>query len=118
VSVLLFNRKGGTVKLVTAIIQPFMVAKLARAIRKQPVTGYTITHVEGSGRDLEASPDFVRPRAKIEIAVNDNQVEETIDLIVKTVSTHQEGDGVVFVTTIDAIVNIQTGSRNEAALAR
>lgn len=104
-------------KLITAVIQPFMVDKLARVIRKQRVSGYTITHVEGSGRDLESSPDYVRPRAKIEIAVNDNEVQQIVDLIVHTVGTHQEGDGIVIVTTIDTVINIQTGQKDETALA-
>jgi nitrogen regulatory protein PII len=105
-------------KLITAIIQPFMVDKLARVIRKQPISGYTISKVGGSGRDLESSPaEYMRPRNKFEIAVNDHQVQELIDLIVHTVSTHQEGDGIIFVTTIDAVVNIQTAEKDEAALA-
>lgn len=105
-------------KLVTAIIQPFMVEKLARVVRKQPISGYTITRVEGSGRDLENSPvDHVRPRTKFEIAVNDHQASELVQLIVKTVSTHQDGDGIIIVTTIDEVINIQTGQKDEAALA-
>lgn len=103
-------------KLITAVIQPFMVNKLARVIRKEPVSGYTISDVKGSGRDLDSSPDYVRPRSKIEIAVNDHQVRQIVDLIVKTVGTHQEGDGIIFVTNIDSVVNIQTGQKDEAAL--
>lgn len=105
-------------KLITAVIQPFMVDKLARVLRKQPATGYTITHVEGSGRDLELTPEYVRPRAKFEIAVNDEFVCEIVELIIQTVGTHQEGDGLVYVTTIDSVVNIETGQENEVALSK
>lgn len=104
-------------KLVTAVIQPFMVDKLARVLRKQKITGYTITRVEGSGRDLALSPDYLRPRAKIEIAVNEAQVAQLTETIVRTVGTHQEGDGMIFVTPIFSAVNIQTAQENEAALS-
>lgn len=104
-------------KLVTAVIQPFMVDKLARVLRKQKITGYTITRVDGSGRDLALSPDYLHPRAKIEIAVNEAQVAQLTETIVRTVGTHQEGDGMIFVTPIIGAVNIQTAQENEAALS-
>ena len=102
-------------KLVTAIIQPVMVPKLARVLRKQPVTGYTISRVEGSGSDPDPSPDYVKPKAKFEIAIPDHLMEQLIKLIVDTVSTHSEGDGIVFATTLDAFVNLQSGRRDDAA---
>lgn len=103
-------------KLITAIIQPFMIDKLARVLRKEPISGYTVSKVDGSGRDLALSPDYLRPRAKVEIAVNDEQVKQITELIAETVGTHQEGDGIVFVTAIETVINIQTGMKNETAL--
>lgn len=104
-------------KLVTAVIQPFMIDKLARVLRKQRITGYTVTRVEGSGRDMVLSPDYLHPRAKFEIAVNEAQVSALTETIIKTVGTHQEGDGIIYVTPIVSAVNIQTAQENEAALS-
>jgi nitrogen regulatory protein PII len=104
------------VKLITAIIQPFMLDKLARALRKQPITGYTAAEVQGSGADLLQTPAYLAPRVRVDIAVLDDQVELITEVIVNTVSTHQEGDGVIFVSPLEEVINIQTMLRGEEAL--
>jgi len=103
-------------KLVTAIIQPFMLDKLARILRRQSVSGYTATDVRGSGSDLANTPDYVRPRVKVEIAVNDEHVSMLTEAIIQTVSTHQGGDGIILVSPLEDAINIQTGLRGVAAL--
>ncbi len=103
-------------QLITAIIQPFMLDRLTRVLRKQNISGYTVTQVEGSGRDLADTPEYLQPRVKIEIAVNDENVPSICDLIGKTVSTHQEGDGILYVMPLLHVVNIQTGLKGPAAL--
>lgn len=103
-------------KLVTAIIQPFMMDRLARALRKNNVSGYTASDVMGSGRDLANTGDYLQPRVKVEVAVLDEQVSSLIDLIVQTVRTHQDGDGIILVTPLLQVVNIQTGLTGENAL--
>lgn len=103
-------------KMVTAIIQPFMLDKLTRALRKQALTGYTAADVQGSGADLIATGVYMAPRVKLEIAVNDDQVDMVTELILKTVGTHQDGDGIIFVTNLEEIINIQTQLRGPAAL--
>ncbi|HNG22111.1 MAG TPA: P-II family nitrogen regulator, partial [Candidatus Obscuribacter sp.] len=70
-------------QLVTAIIQPFMVDRLTRALRKAKVSGYTVEEVQGSGV-VGDEPAYVRPRSRVEVAVNDDRVEEIIDLITRT----------------------------------
>lgn len=103
-------------KLITAIIQPFMLDKLARALRKKQCTGYTATEVQGSGADLLQTPAYLQPRVKVEIAVNDHLVDEITEMIVSTVSTHQEGDGVIFISALEDVINIQTQLRGPEAL--
>lgn len=103
-------------KLITAIIQPFMTDRLARALRKSAVTGYTVSDVSGSGRDLALAPDYLKPRTKFEIISNEPKVEAIINLIVDTVGRHREGDGVIYVTDVVQFINVQTGQRDYAAL--
>ncbi|MBI2812539.1 MAG: P-II family nitrogen regulator [Candidatus Melainabacteria bacterium] len=103
-------------KLITAIIQPFMTDRLARALRKSAVTGYTVTDVSGSGRDLSLSPDYLKPRVKFEIVANEPKVQEITKLIVDTVGRHREGDGVIYVTDVVNFINVQTGQIDHAAL--
>jgi nitrogen regulatory protein PII len=95
-------------QLITAIIQPFMMERLARQLRKQKVTGYTVTPVSGSGRDLANTPEYLQPRIKVEIAVNDETVDTICALITNAVNTHQDGDGILFVTPITHAINLQT----------
>lgn len=105
-------------QLITAIIQPFMLDRLTRALRKQEVTGYTVTELKGSGRDLADSPDYLRPRVKIEIAAIDEDVALITELISKTVGTHQEGDGVIYSLPLLSFANIQSGLAGSAALSK
>lgn len=105
-------------QLITAIIQPFMLDRLTRALRMHEVTGYTVTELKGSGRDLANSPDYLRPRVKIEIAANDDDAAQIIELISETVSTHQEGDGVVYALPLSSFANIQSGLVGSEALSK
>ncbi|MBX9687550.1 MAG: hypothetical protein K2X27_12660 [Candidatus Obscuribacterales bacterium] len=104
-------------ELITAVIQPFMLERLTRLLRKQKIGGYTVTQVNGSGQDLINSPEYMQPRVKVEIAVNPEQLDVICELIHKTVSTHQEGDGILFVTPISRVINLATGARDSLALS-
>lgn len=105
-------------QLITAIIQPFMLDRLCRVLRKENLSGYTVTAVKGSGRELSGSPEYLRDRVKVEIAVVDELVDSTVEIILSAVGTHQQGDGVIFVTPIFQVVNIQTRERGDRALNR
>ncbi|HMY05288.1 MAG TPA: P-II family nitrogen regulator [Candidatus Obscuribacter sp.] len=102
-------------QLVTAIIQPFMVDRLTRALRKAKVSGYTVEEVQGSGV-VGDEPAYVRPRSRVEVAVNDDRVEEIIDLITRTVSTHQQGDGIIYAVPISRFIHIESGKADMNAL--
>lgn len=103
-------------QLITAIIQPFMVERLTRLLRKLEVTGYTVSQVSGSGRFLRDTPEYTQNRIKVEIAVNDDQLDEICDLICSTVSTHQDGDGIILVTPLTRVINLQTGAMGPKVL--
>ncbi len=95
-------------QLITAIIQPFMVERLARQLRRQKVSGYTVTQVSGSGRSMPNTPEYLQPRVKFEIAANDDVVDTICEVITNAVTTHQDGDGILFVTPITRAINLQT----------
>jgi nitrogen regulatory protein P-II 1 len=102
-------------KLITAIIKPFMLDKLSFALLKAPITGFTVTDARGYGRGGEGT-DLLNHRHRVEIVLLDDDVQKIIDLIMKVCSTHQEGDGIVFVTEVESVTNIRTGAVDRAAL--
>jgi nitrogen regulatory protein P-II 2 len=59
--------------------------------------------------------DFL-PKVKLEIAVADEQVEATIEAIVKAASTGKIGDGKIFVTPLEQVIRIRTGETGENAI--
>jgi nitrogen regulatory protein P-II 2 len=111
-------------KLVTAIIKPFKMDDVRAALSEIGVQGITVTEVKGFGRQrghtelyrgAEYVVDFL-PKAKLEIAVADDQVEATIDVIVKTANTGKIGDGKIFVAPLEQVIRIRTGETGEEAI--
>ena len=111
-------------KLVTAIIKPFKMDDVRAALSDIGVQGITVTEVKGFGRQrghtelyrgAEYVVDFL-PTAKLEIAVADNQVDATIDAIVKAANTGKIGDGKIFVASLEQVIRIRTGETGEEAI--
>ena len=112
-------------KLVTAIIKPFKLDDVREAISEIGIDGLTVTEVKGFGRQKghteiyrgsEYTVDFL-PKVKLEIVVDDEQVDDVIDKIVSTANTSKIGDGKVFVSPIEEAVRIRTGERGPDAVA-
>ena len=111
-------------KLITAIIKPFKLDEVRSALSEIDIQGITVTEVKGFGRQkghtelyrgAEYKIDFL-PKVKLEIALNDEQVEPVIDAISKVANTKKIGDGKIFVVNLEMVVRIRTGERNETAL--
>jgi len=111
-------------KLVTAIIKPFKMDDVRAALSEIGVQGITVTEVKGFGRQrghtelyrgAEYVVDFL-PKAKLEIAVADDQVDATIDAIVKAANTGKIGDGKIFVSPMEQVIRIRTGETGEEAI--
>jgi len=111
-------------KLVTAIIKPFKMDDVRSALSDIGVQGITVTEVKGFGRQrghtelyrgAEYVVDFL-PKAKLEIAVADSQVDATIDAIVKTANTGKIGDGKIFISPLEQVIRIRTGETGEEAI--
>ncbi len=111
-------------KLVTAIIKPFKLDDVREAISEIGIDGLTVTEVKGFGRQkghtelysgAEYQVDFL-PKVKLEIAVQDDQVDRLVESIVGAAKTGKIGDGKVFVYDLEGAVRIRTGETDSDAL--
>jgi len=111
-------------KLVTAIVKPFRLDDVRNALSEVGIQGMTVSEVKGFGRQrghtelyrgAEYVVDFL-PKAKIEVAVSDNDVERVVEAIVDAAKTGKVGDGKIFVTNIDQVWRIRTGETGDSAL--
>ena len=111
-------------KMVMAIIKPFKLDDVREALSDAGVAGITATEVKGFGRQkghtelyrgAEYVVDFL-PKMKVEVVVNESDVERCIEAIVSSARTGKIGDGKIFVTEVERIVRIRTGEENENAV--
>ena len=113
-----------TMKLITAIIKPFKLDDVRKAISDVGVQGVTVTEVRGFGRQrghteiyrgAEYVVEFV-PKTKLEIAVADSLADQVIEAITKAAQTGKVGDGKIFVFDLAQVVRIRTGERDASAI--
>jgi nitrogen regulatory protein P-II 2 len=111
-------------KLITAIVKPFKLDEVRAAVSEIGIRGVTVTEVRGFGRQrghteiyrgAEYVVEFV-PKTKIEIAVDDDLVEQVIEAIMKSAKTGKVGDGKIFVFDLEQVVRIRTGERDSSAI--
>ena len=111
-------------KLVTAIIKPFKLDDVRESLFDIGVQGMTVTEVKGFGRQkghtelyrgAEYVVDFL-PKVKLEMAVTDEQLEQTLEAISGAAQTGKIGDGKIFVYNLEQAVRIRTGETQAAAL--
>jgi nitrogen regulatory protein P-II 2 len=111
-------------KLVTAIIKPFKLDDVREALSGVGVQGITVTEVKGFGRQkghtelyrgAEYVVDFL-PKVKLEVAIQDSQLEAVIEAIINSTKTGKIGDGKIFVFNIEQVIRIRTGETGAAAL--
>ena len=111
-------------KLITAVIKPFKMDDVRQALADVDVQGITVTEVKGFGRQkghtelyrgAEYVVDFL-PKVKLEIAVDDEMVDNVVDAILKSANTGKIGDGKIFISTLEEIVRIRTGETGSDAV--
>ena len=111
-------------KQITAILKPFKLDDVREALAEVGVTGLTVTEVKGFGRQkghtelyrgAEYVVDFL-PKMKIEVVVNEGDVERCVDAIVGAARTGKIGDGKIFVYNLEQVVRIRTGETGREAL--
>lgn len=111
-------------KFITAIIKPFKLDDVREALSDIGVQGITVTEVKGFGRQkghtelyrgAEYVVDFL-PKIKIEIAVNDDLLDQTIETITNTANSGKIGDGKIFVSELTDVIRIRTGETGPEAV--
>lgn len=111
-------------KLITAVVKPFKLDDVKLALKSAGVVGMTITEVRGFGRQgghtetyrgTEYQVDFI-PKVKLEVIIDDPQLDLVMDTIVDAARTGQIGDGKVWVTDASDVVRIRTGERGIDAI--
>jgi nitrogen regulatory protein P-II 1 len=111
-------------KLVVAVIKPFKLDDVKESLKNMGVQGMTLTEAQGFGRQrghteiyrgAEYEVDFV-PKLRIEVAVDDAQVDSVVDAVVQAAATGKIGDGKVWVVPVDTLVRVRTGERGTDAL--
>lgn len=104
-------------KLITAIIKPYKIDEVRDAISGIGIQGMTVTEVKGFGRQkghtelyrgAEYTVDFM-PKIKVEIAVNNEVVDQAIEVITNAANSGKVGDGKIFVTELSQVIRIRTG---------
>lgn len=111
-------------KKVEAIIKPFKLEDIKDALAEIGVTGMTVSEVKGYGRQkghselyrgAEYVVDFL-PKIKIEIVVDDENVDQVTKTIVEAARTGKIGDGKIFVSSVEKIIRIRTGETDSEAI--
>ena len=111
-------------KKVEAIIRPFKLDQVKIALVNAGIVGMTVSEVRGFGRQKgqteryrgsEYTVEFLQ-KLKLEVVVEDNQVQTVIDKIINASRTGEIGDGKIFVSPVDKIVRIRTGEDNTDAI--
>ena len=111
-------------KKIEAIIKPFKLDEIKEALQDIGVQGLSVIEVKGFGRQkghtelyrgAEYVVDFL-PKVKIEVVLDDEQVDGAIEAIITAAKTDKIGDGKIFVSTIEQAIRIRTGETGSDAL--
>ena len=111
-------------KKIEAIVKPFKLDEVKEALQEIGVQGLSVIEVKGFGRQkghtelyrgAEYVVDFL-PKVKIEVALDDEQVETAIASIIEAAKTDKIGDGKIFVSNIEQAIRIRTGESGSEAL--
>jgi nitrogen regulatory protein PII len=114
-------------KLITSIIQPNRLEALKTALRSVGIQGMTVTDAQGAGRQRGHTEVYrgheydvgLIPKVKIEVAVEDDDVERVVQTIVRTARSGAEGkigDGKIFIAPLEEVIRIRTGEVGAAAV--
>ena len=111
-------------KKIEAIIKPFKLDEVKEALQELGVQGMTVLEAKGYGRQkghtelyrgAEYVVDFL-PKIKVEVVVEDSQLEPALEAITRAARTGRIGDGKIFVSEIAEVIRIRTGENGPAAV--
>ena len=111
-------------KRIEVVIKPFKLEDVKDALADMGITGMTVSDVKGYGRQqghselyrgAEYVVDFIA-KTKIDLVVNDEQVDAVTKTIVEAAKTGKIGDGKIFVSSVDEVIRIRTGETGNEAV--
>jgi nitrogen regulatory protein P-II 1 len=111
-------------KLITAVVKPSKLDDVKTAVKTAGVKGMTVTEVRGFGRQAghtevyrgtEYTIDFV-PKIRLDILVEEDEVEEVTAALVAAAQTGKIGDGKIWITAVEESIRIRTGERGDDAI--
>lgn len=111
-------------KKIEAIIKPFKLEEVKEALAEMGIEGMTVTEAKGFGRQKghteiyrgsEYAVDFL-PKVKLEVVLDDAQVEKAVTVVIRAAKTGKIGDGKIFVLPIEEAIRIRTGEKGDQAV--
>ena len=111
-------------KLITAIIKPFKLDDVRKALVDLGIEGMTVTEVKGFGRQnghtevyrgAEYEVNLI-PKIQIDLVVKDDLLDSATSAIVEAGKTDKVGDGKIFVSDVQGAIRIRTGEKDAEAL--
>ena len=111
-------------KLLTAVIKPHKLDEVKAALEAFGIHGMTVSEASGYGRQrghtevyrgAEYTVDLV-PKVRLEVLVDDADIADVVEVVVKSAQTGRIGDGKVWTTPVDEVVRVRTGERGSDAL--
>ncbi len=111
-------------KLITAVIKPHKLEDVRSALESFGVTGMTVTESSGYGRQKGHTEVYrgaeydiaLIPKVRLEVVIEDGEVRDLLDVIVKSAQTGRIGDGKVWVTPVETVVRVRTGESDADAV--
>jgi nitrogen regulatory protein P-II 1 len=111
-------------RLVTAVIKPFKLDEVRAALTAFGVQGLTVSQSSGYGRQrghtevyrgAEYTVDLV-PKVRLEVLVDDDDLDDVVEVIVRAARTGKIGDGKVWSIPVETVIRVRTGERGQEAL--
>jgi nitrogen regulatory protein P-II 1 len=111
-------------KLITAVIKPHKLEDVRAALETFGVTGMTVTEASGYGRQKGHTEVYrgaeydiaLIPKVRLEIVIDDAEVDDVVGVITKSAQTGRIGDGKVWVTPVETVLRVRTGDRDSDAV--
>ncbi|MBD7911485.1 MULTISPECIES: P-II family nitrogen regulator [Clostridium] len=111
-------------KKIEAIIRPSRLEALKDELHEAKISGLTISQVLGCGQQMGWTEQYrsnkvlinILPKIEIKLIVDDDNVDNIVDLIIKVARTGEVGDGKIFISNVEDCIRIRTGERGKEAL--
>ena len=111
-------------KLVTAVIKPFKLDEVRATLLAFGVQGVTVSQSSGYGRQRGHTEVYrgaeytveLLPKVRLEVLVDDEDVDDVVEVVVRAARTGKIGDGKVWSTPVETVIRVRTGERGQQAL--